>query len=190
MSPPVLAAEQSNFLVPNATFLVELVAFIVILWVLSRFVVPPVQRAITGRQELIRAQFEEAHQAKERAEAAEAAYKAALDKTRAKATQIREGARAKGRQILDDARAKAQEEADRELLHGRQHLATERDSLVREVQVGVGELGVALASRIVGESLAEDAERAGWVEGFRSQEEQATGDGQGAPVAATAGDSI
>ncbi len=168
MSTTFIAAE-SNFLVPNATLLVELVAFLLILGVLGRYVVPPIQRAISERQELIRAQFEEAHQAKERAEAAEAEYQAALDRTRAEAAQIREEARAKGRQALDEARAKAQDEADRELAHGRQHLTSERDSLARELRSGIGELAVELAGRIVGESVVERAREAGWVEDFLAQ---------------------
>ncbi len=167
MSTPVLAAEKSsNFLVPNATLLVELVAFLVILWILGRFVVPPIQRAITERGEAIRAQFEEAREAKERAEAAEAEYKAALERVRAEAAQIREEAREQGRQLIEEQKAKAQAEADRELTHGHQHLTTERNSLAQELRAGVGELGVELASRIVGESLADEAREARWVEEF------------------------
>ncbi len=44
----------SNFLVPNATFLVELVAFGIIIWILAKFVIPPVNRAMTARQDAIR----------------------------------------------------------------------------------------------------------------------------------------
>jgi len=183
-STTVLAAE-SNFLVPNATILVELFAFLIMLWVLGRFVVPPVQRAITERQELIRAQFDEAREAKERAEAAEATYQRSLEETRARASQLREEARAQGRQIIDETRAKAQAEADRELAHGRQHLSTERDSLARELRVGVGELAVELAGRIIGESLTEEAREAGWVERFLADLDAPT---TGEPAAATAGE--
>lgn len=167
-STTVLAA-GNNFLIPNATILVELFAFLIILWVLGRFVVPPVQRAITERQESIRAQFEEAREAKERAEQAEAAYKASLDETRARAAQIRDEARAQGRQIIEEARAKAQAEADRELAHGRQHLATERDILVRDLQAGVGALAIELAGRIVGESLEGEARSTEWVDDFLAE---------------------
>ena len=41
----VLAAEEnSNFLVPNATFFVELLLFLVILFIFWRFIVPPLTR--------------------------------------------------------------------------------------------------------------------------------------------------
>lgn len=181
MSTTVLAA-QSNFLVPNATLLVELVAFLIILWVLGRFVVPPIQRAITERQERIQAEFDEARKAKERAEQAEAAYKAMLDETRAEGSRIREEARAKGRKGIEAAQAKAQEEADRELVHGRQHLTTERDLLVREVRAGVGELAVNLAGRIVGQSVADEPRTQELVEQFLAEAD--------APVTAGAGESL
>ena len=54
----------SNFLVPNATFLVELLAFIVILWILGKYVVPPINRAISDRQASIKKEFDEAEAAK------------------------------------------------------------------------------------------------------------------------------
>jgi len=177
----VLAAE-SNFLVPNATFFVEVVAFGIILGVLWRYVIPPIQRAIVERQERIQAEFDEARDAKERAEQAEAEHKASLDEARAEASRIREEARAKGRQIIEEQQTKAQQEADRELAHGRQHLTTERDLLVREVRAGVGELAVALAGRIVGQSVADEARTQELVEQFLAQAD--------APVTAAAGEGL
>ncbi|MGB9376722.1 MAG: F0F1 ATP synthase subunit B [Mycobacteriales bacterium] len=179
MSTTVIAA-GSNFLVPNATFLVELVAFLILLSVLGRYIVPPLQRAVMERQELIRKQFEEAREAKERAEAAEAAYKASLERARAEGSQIREEARTQGREIIEAAQAKAQEDADRELVHGRQHLTTERDALARELRAGVGQLATDLAGRIVGESLADDARVGELVEEFQAEETTAAVAGESA----------
>ncbi|MCA1682678.1 MAG: F0F1 ATP synthase subunit B, partial [Actinobacteria bacterium] len=102
---------ESNFLIPNGTFLAELVAFLIILAIFYRFVVPPLQRAMRERRELIRSQFEEARRARERAEAAEATYNESLATARAEAAQIREAAREQGQQIIDEFRASAQQEA-------------------------------------------------------------------------------
>ena len=113
MSQTVLAEETSNFLVPNATFIVELIAFLIILAVLWRYVVPPVQRAMAERQQQIRAQLEESQQAKERLEAATAAYDSALAEARTEAAKIRDSARAEGQHIIDEMRTAAQEEAER-----------------------------------------------------------------------------
>ena len=47
-------AMASNFLVPNATFLVELAAFAVMFFLLARYVIPPINKAMTARQDAIR----------------------------------------------------------------------------------------------------------------------------------------
>ena len=49
----------SNFLVPNGTFFVELIAFVAMFYILAKFVIPPINRAMTARQDAIRAQFAE-----------------------------------------------------------------------------------------------------------------------------------
>lgn len=171
MAARVLA--QNNFLIPNATILAELVAFLVILAVLYRFVVPPVQRAMRQRDEVIRTQFEEAEQARERSVEAEATYRKALNEARAEAAQIRESARAEGQRILDGLRATAQREADRTAEEGRRRLAADRESILRELRVEMGTVAVDLAGRVVGESLAEEARRAGTVAAFLAELEGA-----------------
>ena len=52
--------EAPNFLLPNATLLAELAIFLVLVFILAKWVIPPINKAMTTRQELIKAQFEEA----------------------------------------------------------------------------------------------------------------------------------
>ena len=47
----------SNFLVPNGTFVVELVAFAIIVCLLGKYVIPPINKAMTDRQNAIRKEF-------------------------------------------------------------------------------------------------------------------------------------
>ena len=97
----------SNFLVPNATFIAEVIAFAVIIWVLAKFVIPPINQAMTARQEAIRQQFadldqakSEAHEAEDDARKAEAGYKEQLNNAKHEAARIREEAREQGAQIV------------------------------------------------------------------------------------------
>ena len=46
-----------NFLVPNATFFVELFAFALIVFVIGRYIIPPINKAMTDRQNAIRKEF-------------------------------------------------------------------------------------------------------------------------------------
>ena len=66
-----LAEKTNNFLVPNFTFVVELIAFAVIVFVLGKYVIPPINKAMADRQDAIRKQFADLDEAKTAAKSAE-----------------------------------------------------------------------------------------------------------------------
>jgi F-type H+-transporting ATPase subunit b len=146
----------SNFLVPNGTFIVELIAFAIIVWLLAKFVIPPINKAMTDRQDAIRAQFAELDEAKDEAHKAEEEYKAQLADARQAANKIREEAREQGNQIVAEAREKAQTEADRIIENGHGQVRAERQQAIASLRAEVGTLATQLAGRIVGESLEDD----------------------------------
>ena len=154
------------FLIPNATFFVELVIFLIVLGVLWRYAVPPVKRAMDERQNMIRRQIEESQQASKRLAEAEARYSRALAEARVEAAKIRETARADAQEIKDEMRQQTEQEVARIRQRGEEQLATQRDSVIRELRGEIGTLAVTLAGRIVGESVADDARRAGTVDRF------------------------
>ena len=153
---------QGNFLVPNATFLVELAAFGLMLFILGKWVVPPINRAMTARQDAIRQQFADLDQAKDDAREAEEEFKAQIADARHEAAKIREDAREQGAQIIAEMREQAQVEAGRIVEHAQAQISAERQHAVTTLRAEVGALATALAGRIVGESL-EDDERSGRV---------------------------
>jgi len=155
-------AEQSNFLVPNATFLVELAAFALLFYLLAKYVIPPINRAMTNRQEAIRQEFADLDKARADANAAEAEFKAQIADARHEAAKIREEAREQGAQIVAEMREQAQAEAARIVDNGKNQVAAERQQAVASLRSEVGTLATTLAGRIVGESL-EDDERSGRV---------------------------
>jgi F-type H+-transporting ATPase subunit b len=157
-----LVAMQSNFLVPNATFLVELAVFGLLFFLLARYVVPPINRAMTARQDAIRQQFTDLDQAKQEAQQAEEEFKAQIADARHEAARIREDAREQGAQIIAEMREQAQTEANRIVEHAHAQIAAERQQAVTTLRSEVGALATTLAGRIVGESL-EDDERSGRV---------------------------
>src|SRR5690348_1335208 len=166
-----------NFLVPNGTLIAELIAFLIVLGVLWRYVVPPVSKAMSDRQAMIKAQLDEGKQASERLKQAEADYRQAMEEARTTAATIRDQARADAAAIREEMLQEAVQERDRVLESGRAQLAHERDALVRELRASVGDLAVELAGRILGESLADEARRHGTVDRFLAelQEEAGTG---------------
>ena len=159
----------SNFLLPNGTFIAELIAFAIVLGILWRYVVPPVSKAMADRQAMIKAQLDEGRQATERLKQAEADYRKALDEARTTASGIRDQARADAAAIREEMLAKAHEEANRIIAAGRDQLAAERASIVRELRAEIGTLAVDLAGRIVGESLENEARQRGTVDRFLAE---------------------
>lgn len=183
-SPATVA--ESNFLVPNATFVVEVVIFLVILGVLAKWVVPWVNKQLAERQEAIRQQFKEAEEARARLEAAEAEYREQIAAARADAARAREEAREQGQQIIADLRAQAHAEAERITRQAQAQMEAERTRTVNALRAEVGSLAVELAGRIVGEALADDARQHRVVERFLTEIE-ARGGANGAADASTAG---
>ena len=162
-------AEGSNFLVPNATFFAELLAFLIVLGVLWRYVLPPVTKALDERSKIIRTQMEEADATKEKLAATEADYRAKMQEAGTLAAQIRDEARADAAAIREEMLAKAREESDRIIAAGRSQLQAERAAIVRQLRSEVGTLAVDLAGRIVGESLEDEARQRGTVDRFLSE---------------------
>ncbi len=160
------AAEEdeggSNFLVPNATFLVEVAAFAIILFILGKYVIPPINKAMTARQDAIRKQFSDLEEAKSGAQEAEQEFKAQIADARHEAARIREESREQGAAIIAEMREQAQAEASRIVEHAQAQIAAERQQAVATLRAEVGALATTLAGRIVGESL-EDDERSGRV---------------------------
>ena len=146
----------SNFLVPNGTFFVELIAFGVIVWILAKFVIPPINRAMTARQDAIKQEFADLEEAKAAAHKAEEEFKAQIADARHEAAKIREEAREQGAQIVSEARDQAQAEAARIVEHGHAQVRAERQQAVASLRAEVGTLAIDLAGRIVGESLDDD----------------------------------
>ena len=163
----------SNFLVPNATFIAEVIAFAIIIWVLAKYVIPPINKAMADRQEAIRQQFAELDEAEADARKAEADYKEQLNNAKHEAARIREEAREQGAQIVQDAREKASTEADRIIEHAHAQIEADRKAAMASLRRDVGSLATNLAGRIVGESMDDDERQGRVVERFLADLEEA-----------------
>jgi F-type H+-transporting ATPase subunit b len=115
--------ETRNFLVPDATFVIEMVAFIVVLVVMTRYVVPRIRRAMAERQNSIAAALAAADAAAHKTESARAEAARILAEARRDASAITDQARAMREHLVTEGRAVGVEEyrwlagrADRELL--------------------------------------------------------------------------
>lgn len=144
-------------------------AFGVLCFALMKYVFPKMEQTFQARVEAIEGGIERAEAAQAEANAVLERYKAQLAEARTEAARIRDEARAEAISIKNDIMAQAQEERDRIIAAGREQLAAERQSIVRELRSEVGQLAVELAGRIVGEALEDEARRRGTVDRFLSE---------------------
>lgn len=140
----------SNFLIPNATFFVELLIFVIVLLVIMRFVVPPISQALRERDELVAKTAEDNHQAARELAEADAVYRDELGGARAEASRIREEGRAEGQAVLDDMRANAKQESDAIQQQSAAELQTQAERVSTELRDRVGPLSEQLAHRVLG----------------------------------------
>ncbi|TCB95717.1 F0F1 ATP synthase subunit B [Micromonospora zingiberis] len=149
------------------------IAFALLCFVLLKFVMPRMETMYQARVDAIEGGLKRAEAAQAEANQLLEQYRAQLAEVRTEAAQIRDDARADAESIRTEILAKAREESDRIITAGRESLAVERQTIVRELRAEVGGLAVDLASRIVGESLADEARRKGTVERFLTDLESA-----------------
>jgi F-type H+-transporting ATPase subunit b len=146
--------------------IVGIVAFGLLCFVLMKFVFPQMEKTFAARVDAIEGGIQRAEAAQAEANQLLEQYRAQLAEARTEAARIRDEARADAEGIRQDVLAKAREESDRIIAAGREQLAAQRESIVRDLRSEVGELAVDLAGRIVGESLADEARNRGTVERF------------------------
>ena len=159
--------EPLNPLIPHtAELVVGAIAFTLLFLVLRKAVVPKFEKAFTDRAEAIEGGIERAEKAQLEAQRALSQYNEQLSKAREEAQTLREEARVQGVSIVEELRAKAQEEAARITSAAHASIEAERQQAITSLRNEVGALAVELASKIVGESLDDQARQSRIVDRF------------------------
>jgi F-type H+-transporting ATPase subunit b len=143
----------SNFLVPNATFVVELIAFLIVLGLLGRYVLPPVTKAMDDRQQVIRQSLADAETAKRKAEEAETDYRATLDKAKAEARAIVDEANKAAEALRASRKEQGEQEYQRIVSRAQTDIEASRRRAAEDVRRDVSTLVLAVVERVVGEGF-------------------------------------
>ncbi len=172
----VIAAEQgeekSGFIPifpTNYDILWSFIIFVGILFMFMRVFMPRIQKVLDERSALIEGGITKAEQAQAEAALALEEYTAQLREARAQAAKIREDARLEAAQIVADGREKAVRDAERISQTAGKAIDAERQQAVVSLRADIGSLATELASRIVGEALADDARQQRLIDGFLSE---------------------
>ena len=152
-----------------AELIAELVGFVVILFVLWKYVLPPVGEMVRKRQDEIQRQVDEANEATRKLEDAHARFDNAVQQAETEAARIRDDARADATRIREELTAQAEADVERMLQRGQDQLAAQRDQVVRGLRADLGGASLELAERTVRKELDDESARSSSVDSFLSE---------------------
>lgn len=150
----------SNFLIPNGTFIAEIIAFLVVLLVVGKYVLPPLNKALEQRQQEIKTSLEAADAARAEADETRAQRQQILDEARQQARDAVAQANATAERLRQEATERAQAEHDRIVASAEADIALARQRAVDEVSAQVGALVLQVARQVIGREVDAEAHRA------------------------------
>jgi F-type H+-transporting ATPase subunit b len=147
----------SIFLLPNGTFFIELVTMVVILLLMTKYILPPLNKALESRQEKIRESLAAADAAKAEAAAAGDERAKLLSAARDQAREIVAAAQATSDQVRAEAAGRGQAEYDRIIANANAEVDTARQRAIDEASARIGEVVFDLVNQIVGREVDESS---------------------------------
>jgi F-type H+-transporting ATPase subunit b len=172
------AEEEHNPLLPEwIEVILALVVFGLLVLAFRKWVVPNFEKTYAERTTAIEGGLKAAETKQAEADQKLAELNRQLGEARHEAARIREEAREQGAAIVSEMREQAQAESSRIVEHGKAQIEAERQQAVASLRTEVGTLATGLASRIVGESLDDEARQRRVVERFLADLESSNGAG-------------
>ncbi|MGH3970343.1 MAG: F0F1 ATP synthase subunit B/delta, partial [Mycobacterium sp.] len=149
-----------------STFIGQLAGFAVIVWLVWRFVVPPVRRLMVDRQETVRQELADSAMAADRLAEASEAHKKAREEAKVEARRVTEEARTDAERIAEQLRAQADIEVERIKVQGAKQVGLLRAQLVRQLRQDLGAESVRRAGELVRGYVADSAQQSATVDRF------------------------
>ena len=153
-----MVVAASNFLVPNGTFVVELVAFLIVVFVLARYILPPLNKIMDERQATIRQSLLDAEEAKRRADEAQEEYKRIVVEARTQARSVVEEANKMAEQARTERRQQAEAEYERIVTSAGAEVEAQTRRAQEDLRRQAADLAIAVAEKVIGEGIDRDAQ--------------------------------
>ena len=166
-------ASQQDPLIPSLPeLIIGTICFVLVFGLLGKVFMPRIQKMLAERTELIEGGLAKADEAQAEATEVLDQYRQQLADARREAARLRQEATEQGAQIIAEMREQAQAEARRLTDAAQAQIEAERQQALTSLRAEVGTLATELASRIVGESLADQARQSRMVDRFLDELEQ------------------
>lgn len=137
----------------NATLIAQILNFIVLLAILTKFCYKPILKVMDNRRDHIIKNLDSAEQTRLEAEELKKQYTKELSEARKEATAIVDKANSVGQKLHDDFVAQAQVEKEQMLKAATEHIAQEKQQAMLDIRAQVISLATEIAGKIVDQKL-------------------------------------
>lgn len=142
-----------NFLIPNGTFVVELVIFLVVLGIIAKWILPPLQEVTEARRTHIRGELEKAEESRVAASEVVAERERVLQEARSQARGIIDKANQGADEALQQGRARGQAEYERLVEASRSQIVAECGTARQELVARLDTLVASAAASVLGNGV-------------------------------------
>ena len=137
----------------NATFIGQIVVFLILLWFIAKVVVPMIGGNMDLRQKKIAEGLAAAERGQKDLGEAQARADAVIREARERANQIIDQASRRSGEMVESAKSAASQEGDRLLAAAKQQIELESTRAREELRRDVARLAVASASKVLGREI-------------------------------------
>ena len=149
-----------------STFIGQLVGFAAIVFLVVRYVVPPVRRLMAARQDTVRQQLKDAATAADRLTESTTAHSKAVEAAKSEAERVVEEAQTDAGRIVEQLRAQADVDSERITVQGGRQVDLLRTQLSRQLRMELGHEAVRQAGELVRSYVADSAQQSATVDRF------------------------
>ena len=137
----------------------EVISFGILLWVLSKFALPPILEALETRERKIRDSIDQAEQNRASAEQRLQEYESKLRGAAQEAEGIIAEARTKAQRMLEENEQRLRAESDRIKSETTQEIERERRKALQSIRGEAADLALLVAEKVLARSLTDDDSR-------------------------------
>ncbi|MGD1253114.1 F0F1 ATP synthase subunit B/delta [Mycobacterium seoulense] len=149
-----------------STFIGQLIGFAAIVFLVVRYVVPPVRRLMAARQDAVRQQLKDAAAAADRLSESTTAHSQAVESAKTEAERLVEEAQTDAGRIAEQFRTQSESEAERITAQGGRQVDLLRTQLSRQLRLELGHEAVRQAGELVRNFVADPAQQSATVDRF------------------------
>lgn len=137
----------------NATFIGQIIVFLILLWFIGKFVVPPLSAAVSARQKKIAEGLAAADRGQKDLDDARANADAIIREARDRANQIIDQASRRSSEMVEQAKTSALQEGARLVESARAQIELDTTRAREELRRDVAKLTVATAGKLLGREI-------------------------------------